>query len=625
MADAGDYAILRGADSEDFVMVPRFTMEEDGNSTTSANSSVTNKAGGPTCAGPEPPGVADPAASAIAVAAQQRMASDTEVVREMDQEMPDAAAAPAVATATGGGVDNASQTGMETTTTAPLQPTTSAPWPEEEKGRYAGLGFYRHTMEQRAHDDWHTTKRKSAMTAGDHGKCSKNVLKDYGRKGHGNAGGSSSVSDARGDARGEVPSFDTVMQRCSPSSSLARCSSAATFAYASTRDSRAQSLTVAPVPSSAPPLPPHYVERSALTDTAVAALTMTSFDCFRDGDRANIPYVLFGKSGTGKTVLASAIIRRPEVRRRFRRGIYWLGARSSGTGRIACKGRLVDTLCALAAEIMMSPPCGSSAAPVRHGKRPDGTGSGSGDNYNVDGRRESSSNDNGSTAGKGSAVDSTSSVRTEIFIAEATPPPSRTLDTQAEEMIRWMAQANSRYVMHPRLVVLDDVWDVDIMTALRVAGFVLLVTTSATAPGVGREGKSAGGDGGGNGSGQEQEPRLTEICAVGRKLSGPSHFSHTRIACLAHASGDLVVGLKLAGGISDERVMRILGMTPKEAAALFASRNQGGHPEQQQDESAAETGAGEQVHEGGGSAPAHCPVPSSAQPCSFEVRRAALV
>ncbi|CAB1117060.1 unnamed protein product [Ectocarpus sp. CCAP 1310/34] len=135
---------------------------------------------------------------------------------------------------------------------------------------------------------------------------------------------------------------------------------------------------VAAVSPKAPRLPSHYVERSALLEKVVNELigkkhldnrhvrnssttksgdnqlhnnsttdnngdnTNTSGDRHgnennnNDDGREGASYALLGDSGSGKTVLASAIASHPEVRRKFWRGIFWV---SLGRGVVVTRAR----------------------------------------------------------------------------------------------------------------------------------------------------------------------------------------------------------------------------------------------------------------------------------------------
>ncbi|CAM9225561.1 unnamed protein product [Ectocarpus sp. 4 AP-2014] len=132
---------------------------------------------------------------------------------------------------------------------------------------------------------------------------------------------------------------------------------------------------VAAVSPEAPRLPSHYVERSTLLEKVVNELigkkhldnrhardssttksgdnqlhnnsttdnnggnTNTSGDGHgnennnNDDGREDAAYALLGDSGSGKTVLASAIVSHPEVRRKFWRGIFWVSLGRAGVTR----------------------------------------------------------------------------------------------------------------------------------------------------------------------------------------------------------------------------------------------------------------------------------------------------
>ncbi|CAM9558911.1 unnamed protein product [Ectocarpus sp. 12 AP-2014] len=132
---------------------------------------------------------------------------------------------------------------------------------------------------------------------------------------------------------------------------------------------------VAAVSPEAPRLPSHYVERSALLEKVVNELigkkhldnrharnssttkigdsqlhnnstidnnggnANTSGDgngnenSNNDDGREGAAYALLGDSGSGKTVLASAIVSHPEVRKKFWRGIFWVSLGRAGVAR----------------------------------------------------------------------------------------------------------------------------------------------------------------------------------------------------------------------------------------------------------------------------------------------------
>ena len=81
---------------------------------------------------------------------------------------------------------------------------------------------------------------------------------------------------------------------------------------------------MAAVPAGALELPPSYVERAAVQQVA---------DGITNPKEPRTPYVVVGMGGGGKSVLASAVVRKPSVREHFRGGIFWLrvgrGAKNS--------------------------------------------------------------------------------------------------------------------------------------------------------------------------------------------------------------------------------------------------------------------------------------------------------
>ncbi|CAM9782268.1 unnamed protein product [Ectocarpus sp. 8 AP-2014] len=151
---------------------------------------------------------------------------------------------------------------------------------------------------------------------------------------------------------------------------------------------------VAGVSPEAPRLPSHYVERSALLEKVVNELigkkhldnrharngsttksgnnqlhnnstidnnggnTNTSGDGHgnennnNDGGREGAAYALLGDSGSGKTVLASAIVSHPEVRTKFWQGIFWVSLGRAGVTRATGGGLLRAVFHALAAQVV---------------------------------------------------------------------------------------------------------------------------------------------------------------------------------------------------------------------------------------------------------------------------------
>ncbi|CAN0046685.1 unnamed protein product, partial [Ectocarpus fasciculatus] len=154
---------------------------------------------------------------------------------------------------------------------------------------------------------------------------------------------------------------------------------------------------VAAVSLEAPRLPSHYVERSALLEKIVNKLIgkehlderdasdstntkssdnqlhnnstidhnggNTNTSGVRNGNehmnnddgREGAAYALFGDSGSGKTVLASAIVSHPEVRRKFWRGIFWVSLGRAGvtSAKTGTEGDLLRAVFhALAAQVV---------------------------------------------------------------------------------------------------------------------------------------------------------------------------------------------------------------------------------------------------------------------------------
>lgn len=95
---------------------------------------------------------------------------------------------------------------------------------------------------------------------------------------------------------------------------------------------------MAGIPKAAPPLPTSYVARTSLLD-GVVALIMAA-------DGLGAPHALFGMGGSGKTMLASAVVSDGRVRKHFRRGVFWINVGESSN--------LVDILERLAARMMVN-------------------------------------------------------------------------------------------------------------------------------------------------------------------------------------------------------------------------------------------------------------------------------
>lgn len=168
---------------------------------------------------------------------------------------------------------------------------------------------------------------------------------------------------------------------------------------------------MAAVPAGALTLPRSYVERSGVQEIV---------DDLNDPDKARAPYTVVGMGGSGKTVLASAVVREPRVREYFRGGIFWMRV---GKG---AKDSLLPLLQGLAREM------GAGPTDTLHGV-PD-------------------------------TFDSLEHVKQHLTAVASTGTS-------------------------PRLVVLDDVWEREIVDALLPSGLKMLVTTrdrSVVAVGGGR-------------------------------------------------------------------------------------------------------------------------------------------
>lgn len=160
-------------------------------------------------------------------------------------------------------------------------------------------------------------------------------------------------------------------------------------------------LTLPRVPRLAPILPKTHVRREPLVEKIVDDLINT-------GRRASAAYALVGMGGSGKSILASSVVRDERVRSSFRHGMFWL---SVGEGR---KEEVALLLEDLARELAIAP------AVERH------------------------------------------------------TCPDEFVD--ADQTIRYLAEIRKRGNLRC-LVVLDNVWDVEVVNAFASAGFHLLVTT----------------------------------------------------------------------------------------------------------------------------------------------------
>lgn len=215
---------------------------------------------------------------------------------------------------------------------------------------------------------------------------------------------------------------------------------------------------MAAVPSAAPALPPHYVERSALLRRAIDALTSKVFYFgWLAGPHGHHLQVLLGASGSGKTVLASSIVRHPEIRKAFWRGIFWVRTKVGRGGSCGTSsGRFLGLLRGLVEEVEGAD---SDPASATHGEK-GGGGNGGG------GSRDSDVDGGGDNR------------RSRTSAARVTPGESRRPRRLAcvEEGILRLADANAR--ASRRLLVLDDVCDAGVVSELQRAGFVVLVTTT---------------------------------------------------------------------------------------------------------------------------------------------------
>lgn len=193
---------------------------------------------------------------------------------------------------------------------------------------------------------------------------------------------------------------------------------------------RRYSPRAASLPREAPPLPPLFVSRPRLLESCIEQLTTADII-----SSSALPYCLdlFGASGVGKTVLASSVIRAAEVQKHFWQGIFWLRV-----GRVGMGCRLRTLLLSLAVEV------------VERYHYPDSATA-------------------GAAAAAGAAV---AALRDAVTLSR---PAS-----SAEELVERLAAVNEAGTMfRRRLVVLDDVWDTEVVVALRRAKFHVLATSVA--------------------------------------------------------------------------------------------------------------------------------------------------
>eukprot|EP00752_Nemacystus_decipiens_P014194 g12623.t1 len=205
-------------------------------------------------------------------------------------------------------------------------------------------------------------------------------------------------------------------------------------------------------PKAAPPLPKSYVARTSLLDDVVK-LTMAA-------DNAGAPHALFGMGGSGKTVLASALVSDDRIRKHFRRGVFWI--------KVGKDCNLVDVLERLAARVIVDP-----AGPIEFNTEEDGI----------------------------------------------------------QRLTAWTAKDPQ-----PRLVVLDDVWDSEVVNALRYTGLRLVVTTRVRDV-VGEEPSPAAHEhplATPQGKYSEAGPLYERCQAVEERALGPEH-PHLAITLLSRA------------------------------------------------------------------------------------------
>ncbi|CAN0382120.1 unnamed protein product [Ectocarpus sp. 8 AP-2014] len=225
-------------------------------------------------------------------------------------------------------------------------------------------------------------------------------------------------------------------------------------------------LDMAAVPARALELPSSsYVERAAVQEVA---------DGLTSPEEPRAPYTVFGMGGGGKSVLASAVVRKPSVREHFRGGIFWVRV---GRGT---KSSLLALLQGLAREV------GAAPTDAPHG----------------------------------------------------VPHVLDSLE-QVQQHLAAVASTGTS----PRLVVLDDVWEREVVDALVPLGFKVLLTT--------RDRSVVGVPAGRLELGDMTEEEALELL---RKTSGtvgqPGDDVRTKMTKVVALCGHLPLVLAIAGSMS---------------------------------------------------------------------------
>ncbi|CAM9762259.1 unnamed protein product [Ectocarpus sp. 8 AP-2014] len=225
-------------------------------------------------------------------------------------------------------------------------------------------------------------------------------------------------------------------------------------------------LDMAAVPAGALELPSSsYVERAAVQEVA---------DGLTSPEEPRAPYTVVGMGGGGKSVLASAVVRKPSVREHFRGGIFWVRV-----GRGA-KSSLLALLQGLAREVGAAPTDAPHAVPH--------------------------------------VLDSLEQVQKHLAAVASTGTS-------------------------PRLVVLDDVWEREVVDALVPLGFKVLLTT--------RDRSVVGVPAGRLELGDMTEEEALELL---RKTSGtvgqPGDDVRTKMTKVVALCGHLPLVLAIAGSMS---------------------------------------------------------------------------
>eukprot|EP00752_Nemacystus_decipiens_P012223 g10837.t1 len=221
---------------------------------------------------------------------------------------------------------------------------------------------------------------------------------------------------------------------------------------------------MASVPAGAPVLPHSYVERAAVQEVA---------EGLTNPEEPLTPYSVVGMGGGGKSVLASAVVRKSSVREHFRGGIFWVRV-----GRGA-KNSLFPLLLGLAREIGAAPTDAPHGVPH--------------------------------------VLDSLEKIQQHLTAVASTSTS-------------------------PRLVVLDDVWEREVVDALLPLGLKVLVTTrDRSVLGVSAECVEVGD--------MTEEDALELLLKTSRTVGQPGDAIRTHMTKVVTLCGRLPLVLAIAGSM----------------------------------------------------------------------------